>query len=618
MSINPESFINKDITYNNKVIYDKLNEFFGENVKKSLKTTYKLFVITKDDIFYEINIHDERILPFIVNNDISIIDSMIVQELCFKEIIDLSYGICHYIARTNDKIYCWGNNSLGQLGNGKIDNLVTSIKMIKELVYNFWRIFGKSNPFSDRYFLEQKSENKPQINEILSNLNLVDIKCGAFHSLALTQSGEVYAWGFNLDGQTGVGSELCLRSIPYKVNGFENEKMIMISCGSHHSMALAESGRAYSWGCNDCGQLGIGNKDKSLTPKLIEISDVLIVKISCGQTHSTLLTNDGVIYVFGSNDFRDYWNKNNKMNLSPTKLNQEMRFIDIASHHKLYFSACLSYDGVYYVFDDKNFEKTIFNSFIEVFQNKGRIQYELSDRIIEFIDPFFREGYYDQEYHKEEEEEEELGRGSFGTVFKVSDHKNKLFAIKKIRPVKGSESQFLQEFIRYSVAYKIESDFIVKHFDAWFENDINGKLTLFLEMELCDKTLEEIIDEFDKDINLKVDEILTPIGYYIASELFIEILESVHYLHNNNIIHRDLNPYNILIKRTVKGNKFIKIGDFGLISIHENAEKLHSVYKGQVKYTAPEVEERKAYDTKADIYSLGILLQNLFDIPFEE
>jgi hypothetical protein len=54
---------------------------------------------------------------------------------------------------------------------------------------------------------------------------------------------------------------------------------------------------------------------------------------------------------------------------------------------------------------------------------------------------------------------------------------------------------------------------------------------------LCNKTLIGIIEEIKSDSNLKKDKTLTTIGYIITSQLFIEILESVHYLHQNNIIH---------------------------------------------------------------------------------
>ncbi len=55
-------------------------------------------------------------------------------------------------------------------------------------------------------------------------------------------------------------------------------------------------------------------------------------------------------------------------------------------------------------------------------------------------------------------------------------------------------------------------------------------------MELCGKTLEDIIDEINEDDYLKTEGILTPIGYYIASQTFIEIFESVRY-NNTPIQH---------------------------------------------------------------------------------
>jgi serine/threonine protein kinase len=133
-------------------------------------------------------------------------------------------------------------------------------------------------------------------------------------------------------------------------------------------------------------------------------------------------------------------------------------------------------------------------------------------------------------------------------------------------------------------------------------------------MELCDKTLEELINEIKVNKFMKINETLTPIGYYIASQLFIEILECVQYLHENNIIHRDLNPYNIKLKNGHNNNRFVKICDFGLIAIHKLAKQSHTEDRGNIKYAAPQVIDGRKYDTKADIYSFRVVLHELFDI----
>jgi serine/threonine protein kinase len=136
-------------------------------------------------------------------------------------------------------------------------------------------------------------------------------------------------------------------------------------------------------------------------------------------------------------------------------------------------------------------------------------------------------------------------------------------------------------------------------------------------MELCDKTLQKLMDEINSDSNMKINKILTPISYYISSQLFIEILECVQYLHKNQIIHRDLNPYNIMIKMNSENKRFIKICDLGLIAIHKFAQQSHTQDRGHIRYAVPEVLNGRQYDTKADIYSLGILLLNLFDIDMK-
>jgi serine/threonine protein kinase len=56
----------------------------------------------------------------------------------------------------------------------------------------------------------------------------------------------------------------------------------------------------------------------------------------------------------------------------------------------------------------------------------------------------------------------------------------------------------------------------------------------------------------------------------------------------------------------------VKIADFGLMAIHDFPEKSHTLDKESTKYIAPEVINSTKYNTKADIYSLGIIFQNLF------
>jgi alpha-tubulin suppressor-like RCC1 family protein len=74
---------------------------------------------------------------------------------------------------------------------------------------------------------------------------------------------------------------------PTKLNGFDSEKVVMISCGYRHSLAL--SGRVFSWGNNSSGQLGYNNVDTDYLnkPSLVLMSnEILIEKIRCGKAHN--------------------------------------------------------------------------------------------------------------------------------------------------------------------------------------------------------------------------------------------------------------------------------------------------------------------------------------------
>jgi serine/threonine protein kinase len=105
-----------------------------------------------------------------------------------------------------------------------------------------------------------------------------------------------------------------------------------------------------------------------------------------------------------------------------------------------------------------------------------------------------------------------------------------------------------------------------------------------------------------------------------VSQIFIQILEGVNYLHKQKLplIHRDLKPANILLKKDEAKGFCVKIADFGLIAIHKYSEQSHTLDKGTPKYMAPEVRDSKKYDTKADVYSLGVVFQNLFSFDINE
>jgi alpha-tubulin suppressor-like RCC1 family protein len=306
---------------------NKFIEYFKHNMRLSMGNHSVLIIITKSDLFYEIN--DLSFKDKYLKSDVkTLIDSMLIKEMCYKGIIELAVGASHMFARTFDnKIYGWGSNYFGQLGNGKMDE-------------------------------DMKVFNRHELSEFLSELNIETIECGAFHSLALTRNGEVYAWGSNTVGQVGK----CLKTMqlsPIKVISLEQERVVRISCGGQHSLALSESGRVYGWGWNEFGQLGFENSLLIHIPKIIELSDVKICKIGCGAYHTLLLSESGVIYTFGKNEHEQIGNGTTENQSKPMKLFHEKKFINIASYWRSNVSIGLSSDNVHYVWGEFNDEKIL-------------------------------------------------------------------------------------------------------------------------------------------------------------------------------------------------------------------------------------------------------------------
>ncbi len=228
-----------------------------------------------------------------------------------------------------------------------------------------------------------------------------------------------------------------------------------------------------------------------------------------------------------------------------------------------------------------------------------------------------------------------IAHGNYGLIYKVKcKTSEELFAIKRV-PFNKSKNNFEN----FEMISKLDSTFVVKHFNSWIEDNnididfhiregkLNPKLDVFkqnkpfllhIQMEYFSLNLEDLIKELNDELNQNYLKAMTPLGYYISSELFVEILECVNYLHTQSpsIIHRDLKPRNILITDG-KNGRFIKLCDFGLATTHYD-EQSHTEGSGTYRYMALEVLRGRRYNTKADIYSLGIMGLELFNIDFNE
>ncbi|XP_015608978.1 RCC1 and BTB domain-containing protein 1 isoform X3 [Cephus cinctus] len=272
-------------------------------------------IVTKNDMVYALGTNTSGCLG--TGDSHSTLYPKKVDTLCEKRIKTFAYDSGpHVLALTHQgEVYSWGHNAYYEVGNGSSNQTHTPASICMNL--------------SDKF--------------------VIDIACGSHHSLVLTDEGEVYAWGQNNCGQVGSGisSNQCA---PRKVNSsLSTKKVISIACGQTSSIAVTDNGDVYAWGYNGVGQLGIGNYVNQLNPyKVATLVGVVIEKVVCGYAHTIALSDEGVLYVWGGNTYGQLGLGNKTNTCIPIRLDgvPEMgRVSDIAALHCNHISVAVGQGG---------------------------------------------------------------------------------------------------------------------------------------------------------------------------------------------------------------------------------------------------------------------------------
>lgn len=297
-----------------------------------------------------------------------------------------------------------------------------------------------------------------------------------------------------------------------------------------------------------------------------------------------------------------------------------------------------------------------------------------------------------------------IGRGGFGVVVKVRNVLDqRCYAVKKISFSNDNSSKLTSILREVKSLARLDHPNIVRYYSAWIEDcceqllisgaskDLvfsnplvsssvdptlsksastsptkNDSLIVYLQMELCDFTLEDYISQrnalifgekeaqkkairLDRLVSVDLQSGKYTINAYESRRIFKAIVKGLHYIHGQGLMHRDLKPYNILFA----GDEYSpKISDFGLASdvsmmttcsatcgicsfvgcSDPHAESLEADVPhraittapleclltkgiGTSTYASPEQLNSATYNEKADIYSLGIIFFELF-CPF--
>eukprot|EP00299_Pterocystis_sp_00344_P015996 c8002_g1_i4.p1 GENE.c8002_g1_i4~~c8002_g1_i4.p1 ORF type:complete len:245 (+),score=48.93 c8002_g1_i4:636-1370(+) len=226
----------------------------------------------------------------------------------------IASGEHHCIAISADnRVYTWGrslNNrtfGMGAKNEGAVcaPAMVDALKHLKivtaacghfhsVLLDKQGKVYTAGFNFYGQLGLGNTSPNT-QIGVIpsLARENMVMAAAGAHHTLLLTENGEVFSFGCNLNGELGLGSTTTESyvTIPNLVSSLLGVRIVKIACGAHHSVAVSDKGQLYAWGCNAHGQLGLANFVSVDEPQLVTKfpSDTLVKSVSCGAFHTVAL-----------------------------------------------------------------------------------------------------------------------------------------------------------------------------------------------------------------------------------------------------------------------------------------------------------------------------------------
>ena len=191
--------------------------------------------------------------------------------------------------------------------------------------------------------------------------------------------------------------------------------------------------------------------------------------------------------------------------------------------------------------------------------------------------------------------EKQLGKGTYGVVYKVKKKDdNKYYVLKQI-PLYGLSPQQIKEVkLEAQVLSKIKSKYVVKYYDSFEEEE---KLNII--MEYCDNgDLNDFIENHMKTKHLLREDLIM--------KYFIKITLGLADIHKLKILHRDLKSLNIFLKN----DDDVRVGDLGVAKIL-NQTFFAKTFIGTPYYLSPEICEDKPYNDKSDVWALGCILYEL-------
>jgi serine/threonine protein kinase len=188
-----------------------------------------------------------------------------------------------------------------------------------------------------------------------------------------------------------------------------------------------------------------------------------------------------------------------------------------------------------------------------------------------------------------------LGKGSSGYVFKLMDKQtNKLYALKQ--SLLPEQNYLLETELEYYTIINNSCDNIIKCYEGFYTvNDKNQNVACLL-LEYCHYGSITDILKTAASLNISIPE-------NVISSIIYQVLLSLIYLQNKNLINRDIKGRNILINN----DGIVKLCDFGITKSYIKNKMKNCPRVGSPYWMSPEVIKKEEFDFNSDIWSLGIM-----------
>jgi alpha-tubulin suppressor-like RCC1 family protein len=227
----------------------------------------------------------------------------------------VSAGSSHQVAvTTSGGAWSWGNNAQGRLGDNTTTNRSSPVSVTGGIMTWCQISAGTSHTVAvtstgDAWAWGTNSEGRLGDNSTTSRSSPVSvmggitswcqISGGGAHTVAVTTAGDAWTWGLNTSAQLGNGTDINQSSPVSVVGGITS--WCQASGGNIHTMAITTSGDAWAWGSNTNGRLGDDTTTLRLSPVSVVGGITSWCQISGGGSHTVAVTTSGDAWAWGLN-----------------------------------------------------------------------------------------------------------------------------------------------------------------------------------------------------------------------------------------------------------------------------------------------------------------------------